>query len=182
MILTRSLAFVFFTLATFSLAHAQLTNDDATIVIESGATLVVEGTITNNGGVVPIGELFIQGPGIPNVMFDFGNGVQQATGIINSGTIEVTGDFDNDAGFTPTDDFLYLKFDAALSSDLDLGDIFPMNLSQSQIDAAYLAQISEFAASNPTPITIPIVVVPEPSCISLVLLGVLLAVGYRRCL
>jgi adhesin HecA-like repeat protein len=50
MILTRSLAFVFFTLATFSLAHAQLTNDDATIVIESGATLVVEGTITNNGG------------------------------------------------------------------------------------------------------------------------------------
>jgi hypothetical protein len=182
MILTRSLAFVFFTLATFSLAHAQpITNNGATLVIDSGATLVVEGDITNNSEFVPIGELFIQGPGIPNVMFDFGSGVQQATGTItNSGTIEVMGDFDNDAGFTPTNDFLYLKFDAALSSDLDLGDIFPMNLSQSQIDAAYLAQISEFAASNPTPITIPIVVVPEPSCISLVLLGVLLAVGYRR--
>ncbi len=54
-------------------AQAQLTNNGATIVVESGATLVVEGTIDNNGTIT------------------------------NSGTIEVEGDFDNTGGTLTSD-------------------------------------------------------------------------------
>ena len=139
-----------------SQTQAQLVNNQATIVVESGATLVVQGKI-ENGIPVPIelSQLSVEGPGIPDGVLNAGSGT------IDSSVPEI----------------LIWTFDPPLFTNQDLGELFPPGISQVDIDTNYTATYLPFGSNTPEPVAI--VVVPEPTSLALLAVGIL--VGLRRC-
>ena len=150
--------FLFALFASTNCAFGQLTNNGATIVIESGATLVVEATINDSGNSVPteVTMLTVGGPSIPFGVLNAGGG------IIDAGTPGIVS----------------WSFDPPLTLDLNLGELFTPGLTQLDFDTLYSASYVPFGSVDS--LSVPIILVPEPSSLLLASLAGLLFCSRRR--